>query len=161
MRPTCSFPFSLLVAFLSPTRARSQPVPADFDPGFWSVSINGGSAASGWRWHDLYANYSGTPDTTTRCRWVHNPELHNDTTTCSGEPSFYYLWSNGQASITMQQTVGLTVAGSQEEAILVKGTSPFTYKSNLGANGRQFEGAVRVTATVVHTVVETAREGAD
>ncbi|KAK0711982.1 hypothetical protein B0H67DRAFT_586733 [Lasiosphaeris hirsuta] len=160
MRPTCSFPLSLLIASLSPTSVFSQPTPVDFDPGFWSISINGGSAASGWRWHDLYANYSSTPDITTHCKWLYDPALRNDTTTCSGDPSFRYLWGNGQASITVQQTINVAVAGIQGE-VLIEGTALFTYKANLGANGRQFEGAVRVNATVVHKGVETARESAE
>lgn len=54
----------------------------------WTVEVVSGSAASGYRWNDIYATYSGAPDKQKHCYWLYNPIKDSSETNCD-QPDFY------------------------------------------------------------------------
>ncbi|KAK4222681.1 hypothetical protein QBC38DRAFT_374622 [Podospora fimiseda] len=122
------------------------------DYGYWNVTYTGGASATGYRYHDITAFYSGySPDRRATCRWLYSPEFRNETLTCN-DPSFSYELVDSQrrltyvmTDITLQQTVEIVVVGKLQNVTL-GGTAPITLKYNLGANGRGFGGETVVQA---------------
>ncbi|KAK3984625.1 hypothetical protein QBC44DRAFT_362964 [Cladorrhinum sp. PSN332] len=133
------------------------------DYGYWNVTYTGGASATGYRYHDATAFYSGySPDRKATCHWLYSPEFRNETLTCN-DPSFSYELVNSQRSelfpegfgehgeltcmtdITIQQTVEILLDGKLQNVTL-GGTAPIALKYNLGANGRGFGGETVVQA---------------
>lgn len=87
----------LALTFLLPR----QSVPADFDAGYWDLTLSGGSSAggefvSGYVWHGVFARYSGTPGAEVHCTYTRGPDTSvNGDTVCDGEGagSFRYRWN--------------------------------------------------------------------
>lgn len=78
-------------AFSHPLSHRQPKLEGDItvDPGYWNLTLARGNAASGYRWENLDAVYSGAPDTVIRCKELYDPNTQNTTSSCD-EPSFQY-----------------------------------------------------------------------
>jgi hypothetical protein len=64
------------------------------DYGYWDVFYARGNAASGYRWVNLAANYSGTPETTVTCKQLYDPNVNETTSSCD-DASFSYQVDEG------------------------------------------------------------------
>lgn len=51
------------------------------DYGFWNVNVTSSNAASGYRWGDVYAEYSGSPGAISHFSWLYDPSVRTTTTT--------------------------------------------------------------------------------
>jgi hypothetical protein len=51
------------------------------DYGFWNVNVTSGNAASGYRWGDVYAEYSGSLGAISHFSWLYDPSIRTTTTT--------------------------------------------------------------------------------
>ena len=90
--------FSLLVLSASSAAAAT-------DYGYWNVTYTGGASASGYRFHDIAASYSGyAPDKKATCHWLYSPEFRNETLTCN-DPSFSYALVDSQTSTFFCPTI--------------------------------------------------------
>jgi hypothetical protein len=91
----------LLLAFLTHRPSAScHPLDAtlttatDPDYGYWDVFYARGNAASGYRWVNLLANYSGTPGATITCKQLYDPNV-NETTSACDDASLSYQVDEG------------------------------------------------------------------
>lgn len=83
--------FSLLMLSASSAAAAT-------DYGYWNVTYTGGASATGYRYHDIAASYSGyAPDRKATCHWLYSPEFRNETLTCN-DHSFSYELVDSQRS---------------------------------------------------------------
>jgi hypothetical protein len=62
---------------------------SDSQYGYWNLSFARGNAASGYRWEDLSATYSGTPDVVVTCKRLYDPNSDETTKSCD-DPGFWY-----------------------------------------------------------------------
>ncbi len=69
-------------------------VGAEPDYGYWDISFSSSNAASGYRWEDVYANYSRTAGTTIHCHQLYNVTVGQTTRTCD-DASFGYDLTGG------------------------------------------------------------------
>lgn len=63
----------------------ASALPVDY--GYWDVNVTSGNAASGYRWGDIYAEYSGEAERISHSSWEYSPVYRNVTTT-SDNPEF-------------------------------------------------------------------------
>lgn len=63
----------------------TSALPVDY--GYWDVNVTSGNAASGYRWGDIYAEYSGETGRISHSSWEYSPVYRNVTTT-SDNPEF-------------------------------------------------------------------------
>lgn len=57
------------------------------DYGFWNVNVTSSNAASGYRFGDVYAEYSGAPGAISHFSWLYDPTVQT-TTTKTDNPLF-------------------------------------------------------------------------
>jgi hypothetical protein len=57
--------------------------------GYWDLTLTRGSAASGYRWENLAATYSGAPEAVVNCKMLYDPTVNETTRSCD-ESSFSY-----------------------------------------------------------------------
>jgi hypothetical protein len=86
---------SLATLALTLSTALSSP---NANYGSWNVNVTSGNAASGYRWADIYAEYSGVLGTTNHCHWLYSPAARNTTLTCD-QTDFTATWGDGQGNI--------------------------------------------------------------
>ncbi|KAK4033482.1 hypothetical protein C8A01DRAFT_19572 [Parachaetomium inaequale] len=120
---------------------------ADSQYGYWDLTLTRGNAASGYRWENLAATYSGAPEAVVNCKMLYDPTVNETTRSCD-EPSFSYEvdseWPENW--ITVRQTVQLD--GAESTPVAVVGKAQIEIECGKGATGRGCEGVVRVEATV-------------
>lgn len=63
----------------------ASALPKDY--GYWDVNVTSGNAASGYRWGDIYADYSETAGKISHSSWQYSPVYRNITITCDN-PEF-------------------------------------------------------------------------
>lgn len=90
-----ALPLLLLASLTRLPLAVSHPLDAALitatnpEYGHWDVFYARGNAASGYRWVNLSANYSGTPEATVSCKQLYDPNVNETTSSCD-EASFSY-----------------------------------------------------------------------
>jgi hypothetical protein len=62
---------------------------ADSRYGYWDLTFSRGNAASGYRWENLAATYSGAPEIIVTCKRLYDPNSNETTKSCD-DPSFWY-----------------------------------------------------------------------
>jgi hypothetical protein len=143
-------------ATASPLSTRSD------DNGYWDVNVSSSSAASGYRWNDIYAVFSGTPEQQSHCYWLYDPMERSGTTTCDGtdfNAHIQYDYETGGGKSTRRFAGTLT--NSCQELVTIHqmvtlsgvstaltGSALVPLNCGLGGNGRNCEGSVRVAADV-------------
>ncbi|KAK3898878.1 hypothetical protein C8A05DRAFT_18605 [Staphylotrichum tortipilum] len=84
------------------------------DYGYWDIAFTSSNAASGYRWEDVYANYSRAAATTIHCHQLYDPTVGQTTWTCD-DASFGYDLTAGQgqhSGITVHQTAKVDKEGT-------------------------------------------------
>lgn len=61
----------------------------DSQYGYWDLTYSRGNAASGYRWENLSATYSGTPEVVVACKQLYDPSSDEMTKSCD-DPGFWY-----------------------------------------------------------------------
>ncbi|GAB1320028.1 hypothetical protein MFIFM68171_10238 [Madurella fahalii] len=156
-----------ILAFL-PQRSSSSSPPLSHrqpngditvDPGYWNLTLARGNPASGYRWENLDAVYSGAPDTVIHCKELYDPNTQTTTRSCD-EPSFRYAVGPLAVEgtwILVLQTVQIDISGSgMSTPLLVAGDGTIDIQCGKGAAGRSCEGFATVKA-----VLQDATEGRD
>ncbi|KAM0820055.1 hypothetical protein AB5N19_05873 [Seiridium cardinale] len=126
--------------------ATAIALPATTDPsdyGYWSVNVTSSNDASGYRYGDVYAEYSSSPGQISHFSWLYSPAERNPTST-TDNPAFNSSIVDGQGdhTIELKQTVELNHSN-----VTLVGTSTVSMKCGLGGNGRGCAGSTTVTAT--------------
>ncbi|KAJ8132072.1 hypothetical protein O1611_g1552 [Lasiodiplodia mahajangana] len=121
--------------------ALSLPVAAGDDYGYWNVSVSRGWPASGYRYWNLEANYSGTPGLTKHSSWNYSP-VNGSTITIHNDPNFDATFSD-DSKVTILQSVSV----SETVAFDVIGNGKIDCKIN-PASGRACSGSTRIDATL-------------
>ncbi|KAI0421657.1 hypothetical protein F5X98DRAFT_329006 [Xylaria grammica] len=119
------------------------PLALGYDYGYWNVSVNQGWPASGYRYWNLDADYSGTPGVTVHTTWFYNPE-NGSTITYHNDTNFGSTYNSGDGSISLTQSVFLP----DGSAVNVIGQGKIDCKIN-PASGRACSGSTLVNATCV------------
>lgn len=57
--------------------------------GYWDLAYSRGNAASGYRWENLAATYSGAPEAVVTCKQLYDPNSRETTKSCD-DPGFWY-----------------------------------------------------------------------
>lgn len=65
------------------------------DSGSWNLNVTSSSAASGYRYGDVYAEYSSTPGQISHFSWLYSP-AERSTTTTTDNPAFNSSIVDGQ-----------------------------------------------------------------
>jgi hypothetical protein len=81
-------PIVLLAGVQGPMTPSSENE-AEPSYGHWNVTLTRGNAASGYRWENVLATYSGPPETTATCKQLYDPTVRETTRSCD-DPSFRY-----------------------------------------------------------------------
>ncbi|KAH6849629.1 hypothetical protein B0I37DRAFT_369469 [Chaetomium sp. MPI-CAGE-AT-0009] len=62
---------------------------AESQYGYWDLTFSGGNAASRYRWENLSATYSGTPEVVVTCKELYDPTSDETAKSCD-DSSFRY-----------------------------------------------------------------------
>ncbi|EAQ91508.1 predicted protein [Chaetomium globosum CBS 148.51] len=127
----------------------------DSQYGYWDLTYSRGNAASGYRWENLSATYSGTPEVVVACKQLYDPSSDEMTKSCD-DPGFWYEvdaeWPENV--ITVRQTVRLD---GGERAVAATGMTQLELECGKGAAGRACEASARVEAIIERMCHVTAR----
>ncbi|KAI4594111.1 hypothetical protein KJ359_008653 [Pestalotiopsis sp. 9143b] len=113
------------------------------DYGFWNVNVTSSNAASGYRFGDVYAEYSGAPGAISHFSWLYDPTVQT-TTTKTDNPLFNssIVDYQGDRPIAISQTVQIDASN-----VTLVGNGTVTMKCGLGGNGRGCAGNLTITAS--------------
>ena len=97
----------VLSTLASPVNVASagRAVAVDPDYGYWDITFTSSSAASGYRWEDVYANDSRAAGTTIHCHQLYNVTVGVTTRTCD-DTSFGYDLTGSQGQQCKFATLG-------------------------------------------------------
>jgi hypothetical protein len=119
---------------------------ADSQYGYWDLTFSRGNAASGYRWENLSATYSGAPEAVVTCKELYDPTSDETAKSCD-DSSFWYEvdpeWPENV--ITVRQTVQPVVAGVGMPVVII-GKAQLELECGKGAAGRACEAFARVEA---------------
>ncbi|KAI0424701.1 hypothetical protein F5Y09DRAFT_323657 [Xylaria sp. FL1042] len=118
------------------------PMALGYDYGYWNVSVTQGWPASGYRYWNLDADYSGTPGFTTHSTWLYSP-VNGSTITYHNDTNFGSAYSS-DGSVSLTQSVFLPDGA----AVTIIGQGKLDCKIN-PASGRACSGSTFVNATCV------------
>ncbi|KAI0873128.1 hypothetical protein GGS24DRAFT_464933 [Hypoxylon argillaceum] len=119
------------------------PAALGYDYGYWSVSVTQGWPASGYRYWNLDAQYSGNPGVTLHTTWLYDPS-NGTTTTYHNDTNFGSTYDSGDGSVSLTQSVFLP----DGSAVDVIGKGAINCKIN-PASGKSCSGTTVVNATCV------------
>ncbi|KAK6200642.1 hypothetical protein LQW54_009685 [Pestalotiopsis sp. IQ-011] len=113
------------------------------DYGFWNVNVTSSNDASGYRFGDVYAEYSGAPGAISHFSWIYDPPVQT-TTTKTDNPLFNssIVDYQGDRPIAISQTVQIDSSN-----VTLVGNGTVTMKCGLGGNGRGCAGNITITAS--------------
>ncbi|ETS78177.1 hypothetical protein PFICI_10239 [Pestalotiopsis fici W106-1] len=113
------------------------------DYGYWNVNVTSSSAASGYRYGDVYAEYSGAQGNISHFSWLYDPSVRATTTT-TDNPLFNSSIVDGQGdhTINIEQTVEI-----QASNVTLVGSGALTMKCGLGGAGRGCAGSLTIVAS--------------
>ncbi|KAL7626471.1 hypothetical protein AAE478_003243 [Parahypoxylon ruwenzoriense] len=131
------------LVFLVGAQASTIPPAILTDYGYWDINVTAGSAASGYRWGDVYAEYSGTPGEISHTDWIWDPHNGGMLNTTSDNPNFGSSMVDNivEQSIEVQQSVILDGVN-----VTLVGSGVLNMKCGLGGSGRSCEGSVQLPA---------------